>query len=109
MHIKCGVGRIRRWSLACQKLCLYRSIKNARVTKPARARARGWKEAAGASRKFKVTKRYGGVTRNRNAETNGRAFLFRHTETDIYIYICRGSRAFDAAPSTLPDSLSAQR
>lgn len=52
---------------ARQKLCLYRRIKN--VTK----RTGG---GAVASRKFKVTKRYGGITRNRNAETNGRAGFY---------------------------------
>lgn len=80
MHIKCGgkdtAAVAGGESCACQKLCLYRRIKN--VTK---TRAGG--ETAGASRKFKVTKRYGGITRNRNAETNGGARFYSATETDI--------------------------
>jgi len=50
-----------------------------------------------ASRKFKVTKRYGGITRNRNAERDERMCVF--------IIFCREKiygRIFPSVPVALP-------
>lgn len=68
MHIKCGRGYTRAGGERCLPEIVFIPAHKERYETGG--------GGAAASRKFKVTKKYGGITRNRNAETNERAFLF---------------------------------